>query len=180
MGNRLTKIYTRTGDDGSTGLGDGTRVSKDHVRVDCYGSVDETNAQIGVVLALSIADNIRQCLTPIQHRLFDLGGELCIPGHTVLTQEHVEQLEESIDALNENLPPLKEFVLPGGNPAAAHCHVARCVCRRSERLLVTLGKEESINPYALRYVNRLSDLLFVIARVLARADGGNEIYWQRD
>lgn len=180
MGNRLTKIYTCTGDDGSTGLGDGTRVSKDHVRVDCYGSVDETNAQIGVVLALSIADNIRQCLTPIQHRLFDLGGELCIPGHTVLTQEHVEQLEESIDALNENLPPLKEFVLPGGNPAAAHCHVARCVCRRSERLLVTLGKEESINPYALRYVNRLSDLLFVIARVLARADGGNEIYWQRD
>ena len=180
MGNRLTKIYTCTGDDGSTGLGDGTRVSKDHVRVDCYGSVDETNAQIGVVLALSIADNIRQCLAPIQHRLFDLGGELCIPGHTVLTQEHVEQLEESIDALNENLPPLKEFVLPGGNPAAAHCHVARCVCRRSERLLVTLGKEESINPYALRYVNRLSDLLFVIARVLARADGGNEIYWQRD
>lgn len=180
MGNRLTKIYTCTGDDGSTGLGDGTRVSKDHVRVDCYGSVDETNALIAVVLTHSLVDNVQEYLAAIQHRLFDLGGELCIPGHTILAAEHVKQLESQIDTLNEVLPPLKEFILPGGSAAAAHCHVARAVCRRSERLLVTLNKEEQVNPHALRYLNRLSDLLFVIARVLTLSNGGDEVYWQRD
>jgi len=180
MGNRLTKIYTCTGDDGSTGLGDGTRVGKDHVRVDCYGSVDETNALIGVVLTHSIPDDIQECLAAIQHRLFDLGGELCIPGHTILTPEHVKRLENQIDTFNEALPPLKEFILPGGSAAAAHCHVARAVCRRSERSLVTLNKSEQINPHALRYLNRLSDLLFVIARVLTRSGGGDEVYWKRD
>ncbi len=180
MANRLTKIYTCTGDDGSTGLGDGTRVSKDHIRVDCYGSVDETNALIGVVLTYSIADNVQKCLSLIQHRLFDLGGELCIPGHTMLTPEHVKQLEHQIDAFNEALPPLKEFILPGGSAAAAHCHVARAVCRRSERSLVTLSRKEPVNPHALRYLNRLSDLLFVIARILTRSEGRDEIYWQRE
>lgn len=180
MGNRLTKIYTCTGDDGSTGLGDGTRVSKDHMRVDCYGSTDETNAQIGVVLTHDIPNDVKTCLSAIQHRLFDLGGELCIPGHTILTAEHVTQLEDQIDLFNEDLPPLKEFILPGGNAAGAHCHVARTVCRRSERLLVTLSTDETINPHALKYLNRLSDLLFVIARVLTRADGSDEVYWKRD
>ena len=123
---------------------------------------------------------MQECLAPIQHRLFDLGGELCIPGHTILTQEHVERLEAYIDDFNDDLPPLKEFILPGGSAAAAHCHVARAVCRRSERLLVTLGREEAINPNALRYLNRLSDLLFVIARVLVRSENGSEIYWERD
>jgi len=180
MANRLTKIYTCTGDDGSTGLGDGTRVSKDHIRVDCYGSVDETNALIGVVLTHKLPDKVQECLSLIQHRLFDLGGELCIPGHTILKQAHVEHLEASIDDLNSKLPPLKEFILPGGSPAAAHCHVARTVCRRSERLLVTLSNAETVNPSALHYLNRLSDLLFVIARVLIHAEKGKEIYWQRD
>jgi len=131
MGNRLTKIYTCTGDDGSTGLGDGTRVGKDHVRVDCYGSVDETNALIGVVLTHSIPDDIQECLAAIQHRLFDLGGELCIPGHTILTPEHVKRLENQIDTFNEALPPLKEFILPGGSAAAVFkpsIRFAFCYC----------------------------------------------------
>ncbi len=180
MGNRLTKIYTCTGDDGSTGLGDGSRISKDHIRVECYGSTDETNSLIGVVLSHDIPEAINEYLSQIQHRLFDLGGELCIPGHVMIKSSHVEQLETYIDSLNEDLPPLKEFILPGGNQSAAHCHVARAVCRRSERLLVTLNKEETVNPESLRYLNRLSDLLFVTARVLARENGGKEVYWQRD
>lgn len=180
MGNRLTKIYTCTGDDGNTGLGDGTRVSKDHIRVDCYGSVDESNALIGVVLSHDLPNNVSSCLRWVQHRLFDLGGELCIPGHIMINAAHVEQLEHNIDAFNKDLPPLKEFVLPDGNAAAAHCHVARAVCRRSERLLVTLNREETVNPEGLRFLNRLSDLLFVVSRVLARQHGGKEIYWERE
>ncbi len=180
MGNRLTKIYTCTGDDGSTGLGDGSRIDKDHIRVECYGSVDETNSFIGLVISDDIPDQVGTYLSTIQHRLFDLGGELCIPGHVMITESHVAQLETYIDTLNEDLPPLKEFILPGGSQAAAHCHVARAISRRAERLLVSLNRLEPVNPQALRYLNRLSDLLFVMARVIARSNGGKEVYWQRD
>ena len=180
MGNRLSKIYTRTGDDGSTGLGDGSRVAKDSLRVEAYGSVDETNSCIGVILAqAALSPEVRRCLTDVQHDLFDLGGELCIPGHRVIAPSHVERLERELDALNENLPPLKEFILPGGGAAAAACHVARAVCRRAERRCWTLAGEESVAPEALSYLNRLSDLLFVIARVLARAESGSEVFWRR-
>jgi cob(I)alamin adenosyltransferase len=180
MGNRLSKIYTRTGDDGSTGLGDGSRVSKDSLRVEAYGSIDEANSCIGVVLAHDpLPDAVRRCLTDVQHDLFDLGGELCIPGHRMIAAHHIERLEQELDALNESLPPLKEFILPGGGPAAAACHVARTVCRRAERRCWTLAQAESVAPEALQYLNRLSDLLFVIARVLARETQGGEVFWRR-
>ena len=179
MGNRLSKIYTRTGDDGSTGLGDGSRVAKDSVRVESYGSVDETNSCVGVVLAhTTLPPAVRGCLTEVQHDLFDLGGELCIPGHRMITAAHVERLERELDALNEDLPPLKEFILPGGGAAAAACHVARAVCRRAERRCWTLAAVETVAPEALQYLNRLSDLLFVIARVLARQSPGGEVVWR--
>jgi cob(I)alamin adenosyltransferase len=180
VGNRLSKIYTRTGDDGSTGLGDGSRVSKDSARVEAYGSIDEANSCIGVVLAHdALPDGIRRCLTEVQHDLFDLGGELCIPGHRMIAAAHVERLERELDALNDGLPPLKEFILPGGGSAAAACHVARTVCRRAERRCWTLAHTESVAPEALHYLNRLSDLLFVIARVLAREAQGTEVFWRR-
>jgi len=181
MGNRLSKIYTRTGDDGTTGLGDGTRVSKDDPRVAAYGTVDETNSAIGVVLAHpSVPDDIRRCLTEVQHDLFDLGGELCIPGARVITGEHTVRLEVELDRLNEDLPRLKEFILPGGGPAAAACHVARTVCRRAERDVWTLASASEVAPEVTRYLNRLSDLLFVMARVLARAENGSEVLWRHD
>ncbi len=180
MANRLSKIYTRTGDDGSTGLGDGSRVSKDSLRVEAYGSVDEANSCIGVVLAQgALPNDIRRILTDVQHDLFDLGGELCIPGHRIIAASYIERLERELDALNENLPPLKEFILPGGGAAAAACHVARTVCRRAERRCWTLAQTEKIAPEALQYLNRLSDLLFVIARVLAREAQGTEVTWRR-
>jgi cob(I)alamin adenosyltransferase len=179
MGNRLSKIYTRTGDDGSTGLGDGTRVAKDSLRVEAYGTVDEANSAVGVVLgAPALPPEIRRCLIEIQHDLFDLGGELCIPGHTMIGAARVQRLEKELDGFNENLPALKEFILPGGGQAAAACHLARTVCRRAERRVWSLAREESVSPEALKYLNRLSDLLFVIARVLARADQG-EVVWRR-
>jgi cob(I)alamin adenosyltransferase len=179
MANRLSKIYTRTGDDGSTGLGDGTRVDKEHVRVEAYGSVDETNCAVGMVLAQpQLAPSIVECLTQVQHDLFDLGGELCIPGHRMIGAEHVSRLELELDGFNADLPPLKEFILPGGGAAAAACHVARAVCRRAERRCWSLARTESIAPEALKYLNRLSDLLFVIARVLARQATG-EVLWRR-
>lgn len=179
MGNRLSKIYTRTGDDGSTGLGDGTRVAKDSLRVEAYGTVDEANSAVGVVLgAPALPPEIRRCLIEIQHDLFDLGGELCIPGHAMIGAAHVQRLEKDLDGFNENLPALKEFILPGGGQAAAACHLARTVCRRAERRVWSLAREESVSPEALKYLNRLSDLLFVIARVLARADQG-EVVWRR-
>lgn len=179
MGNRLSKIYTCTGDSGETGLGDGSRVAKDDARVEAYGTVDETNSAIGVVLSHQIDnDTICRCLTDVQHDLFDLGGELCIPGHEMIDDSHIERLERILDGLNDQLPALKEFILPGGNPAAANCHLARTICRRAERRVHTLSRSEPINPAGLRYLNRLSDLLFVIARILARADGGNEVLWQ--
>ncbi|MEL7538427.1 MAG: cob(I)yrinic acid a,c-diamide adenosyltransferase [Pseudomonadota bacterium] len=180
MGNRLTKIYTRTGDDGTTGLGDGTRVAKDHPRVEAYGTVDEANSAIGVVLAFdSLSDEIRACLIEIQHDLFDLGGELCIPGYTKIDDAYASRLEAELDRLNEQLPALKDFILPGGGPAAAACHVARTVCRRAERRVHTLANNEPVNPAVPQYLNRLSDLLFVVARVLARAENGTEVIWAR-
>ncbi len=180
MANRLTKIYTRTGDDGSTGLGDGSRVSKDSLRVESYGTVDEANSCIGVVLAHdALPKDIRRVLTDVQHDLFDLGAELCIPGHRLIVASYIERLERELDALNENLPPLKEFILPGGGAAAAACHVARTVCRRAERRCWTLAQTESVAPEVMQYLNRLSDLLFVIARVLAREAQGSETFWRR-
>jgi cob(I)alamin adenosyltransferase len=180
MGNRLSKIYTRTCDDGSTGLGDGTRVAKDSLRVEAYGTVDETNSAVGVVLGFpALPPEIRTSLTEIQHDLFDLGGELCIPGHTMISAAHVARLEKELDAFNETLPALKEFVLPGGGQAAAACHLARTVCRRAERRVWSLAHGEGVSSEALKYLNRLSDLLFVIARLLARADEG-EVVWRRN
>jgi cob(I)alamin adenosyltransferase len=180
MGNRLSKIYTRTGDDGDTGLGDGSRVAKENPRVEAYGTVDETNSAVGVVLGVpTLPPEIRRCLTEIQHDLFDLGGELCIPGHVMISAAHVDRLEKELDAFNEDLPPLKDFILPGGGPAAAACHLARAVCRRAERRCWSLARTESVAPEALKYLNRLSDLLFVLARVLARATEGGEVIWRR-
>jgi cob(I)alamin adenosyltransferase len=180
MGNRLTKIYTRTGDDGSTGLGDGARVAKESLRVEAYGTVDETSSAIGVVLAVpTLPDEIRRCLIDVQHDLFDLGGELCIPGHRAITAAYILRLEETLDTFNDTLPPLKDFILPGGGPAAAACHVARAVCRRAERRTWSLARVEEVAPDALKYLNRLSDLLFVMARVLARQEQGTETLWRR-
>ena len=179
MGNRLSKIYTRTGDDGTTGLGDGGRVPKESLRVEAYGAVDEANSAVGMVLAVaSIPDSVRRCLTEVQHDLFDLGGELCIPGHRIIQASHVERLERELDALNDPLPPLKDFILPGGGPAAAACHMARTICRRAERRAWSLARDENVAPEALKYLNRLSDLLFVIARVLARHESGSEVLWR--
>ena len=177
MGNRLSKIYTRTGDKGTTGLGDGSRVDKDDLRVETYGTVDELNSLVGLVLTSEVCQEVRDCLTRTQHELFDLGGELCMPGYTLVPDTCVEQLETDLDHFNQDLPPLKDFILPGGSEAAARCHLARTVCRRAERLMVSLAKVEDINEASLRYLNRLSDLLFVIARVLARANGGKEVIW---
>jgi len=179
VGNRLSKIYTRTGDDGSTGLGDGARVAKESLRVEAYGSVDEANSAVGVVLAVpTLPDAVRRCLTEVQHDLFDLGGELCIPGHRMITAAYVDRLESELDGFNDPLPPLKDFILPGGGPAAAACHVARTVCRRAERRCWSLARVEEVAPEALKYLNRLSDLLFVIARVLARRESGSEVLWR--
>jgi len=177
MGNRLSKIYTRTGDKGTTGLGDGARVDKDSLRVEAYGTVDEVNSTVGLVLATELPEAVRDCLVNVQHELFDLGGELCMPGYTLVPESYVERLENSLDAFNEDLPPLKDFILPGGSEAAARCHVARTVARRAERRVISLAHNETVNEASIRYLNRLSDLLFVIARVLARHEGGSEVLW---
>lgn len=179
MGNRLTRIYTRTGDDGTTGLGTGDRVPKDCPRVEAFGTVDELNCCLGLVLAVpELPAGIRECLPAIQHRLFDLGGELAVPGREVLIEDDVAGLEALLDRFNDDLPPLKDFVLPGGNAGAATCHLARAVCRRAERRLVSLRRDEAVSGISIRYLNRLSDLLFVMARVLARQDGGSEVIWE--
>ena len=181
MGNRLSKIYTRTGDDGTTGLGDGSRTPKDSARVEAYGTVDEANSAIGMVLAASaVPDDVRACLTEVQHDLFELGGELCIPGHAAVHDTFIERLENELDAFNEDLPRLKEFILPGGGQAAAACHLARTIVRRAERRTYTLANLEDVRPEVVRYLNRLSDLLFVIARVLARVESGTEVLWNRE
>ena len=178
MGNRLSRIYTRTGDDGSTGLGDGSRVAKDDARVNAFGTVDEANSALGVLLAVALPDDVRALLTRIQHQLFDLGGELCIPGHAAIQQGDVAALEQQLDHYNASLPALQEFILPAGGEAAARCHLARTIVRRAERETVTLARLEPVRSEALQYLNRLSDLLFVLARVLARADGQGEVLWQ--
>ena len=180
MGNRLSKIYTRTGDDGTTGLGDGSRVAKDDVHVEAYGTLDELNSVIGVLLAENLSPDIAAVLQPIQHELFDLGSEFCLPGYNAITAEHVQRLEESLDKFNESLPPLKEFILPGGSRAAALCHLARTVCRRAERRAWTLHKQHPQNPESIKYLNRLSDLLFVLARMIARQDETQEVQWKHE
>lgn len=178
MGYRLSKIYTRTGDDGSTGLGDGTRVPKDHSRVEAFGTVDELNSALGVALSFGLPADVRDALAAVQHELFDLGGELCIPGSQAIGQAHVTRLERALDTLNALLPPLKEFILPGGSQAAALLHLARAICRRAERRTVHLAQSETVNRHAIEYLNRLSDLLFVSARYVNAADQVAEVLWQ--
>ncbi|MCI0399952.1 MAG: cob(I)yrinic acid a,c-diamide adenosyltransferase [Gammaproteobacteria bacterium] len=180
MGHRISRVYTRTGDEGDTGLGDGSRIEKSSLRIAAMGDVDELNSEIGLLLSCDIPKRIREPLNEVQHDLFDLGGELAVPGAAAITPGYVVRLEENLDALNRTLPPLEEFVLPGGSPAAAICHVGRAVCRRAERKVVELAKHENVNPQALCYLNRLSDLLFVLARTLVREVGGAEVLWQRD
>jgi cob(I)alamin adenosyltransferase len=181
MGNRLSKIVTRTGDDGSTGLGDGSRVRKDSARIEACGSVDELNSCLGVVLAIgTLPPAIAAELFEVQHDLFDLGGELAIPGHRMIAAGQVLRLEAAVERFNQQLPPLKEFILPGGGPAAAACHVARTICRRAERNVWALAASEAVNPELTMYLNRLSDLLFVLARLLARQESGSEVLWRRD
>jgi cob(I)alamin adenosyltransferase len=181
MGHRLSRIYTRTGDDGTTGLGDGARVRKDDARVEAYGTVDEANSSIGIVLAVpGLPADVARCLVEVQHDLFDLGGELCIPGTQVIREERVTGLETVLDRFNEPLPALKDFILPGGGPAAAACHLARTIVRRAERRVWTLAASETVNPAVPKYLNRLSDLLFVMARVLARHENGTEVLWRHD
>ncbi|TFH50340.1 MAG: cob(I)yrinic acid a,c-diamide adenosyltransferase [Lysobacterales bacterium] len=176
MGHRLSKIYTRTGDAGTTGLANGSRVDKDDIRVEAMGAVDELNSHVGVILAHDIPTEMRECLTDVQHALFDIGGEIAIPGSSTVTAQYVEALESTLDKVNATLPPLKEFILPGGGRAAAAVHVARAVCRRAERILLTLSRRDDVNLHSRVYLNRLSDLFFVLARALARAHG-NEVYW---
>jgi cob(I)alamin adenosyltransferase len=180
MGHRLSKIYTRTGDDGTTGLANGERIEKADPRVAAFGDVDETNSALGVLLAEpDLPPVIGTSLTQIQHELFEIGAELSLPGYRAITGEHVARLEQQLDALNAELPPLEEFVLPGGTRAAAICHLARTICRRAERSAWGAAKLTTLNPDLARYLNRLSDLLFVMARWLARRDGGREILWRR-
>lgn len=181
MGNRLSKIVTRTGDDGSTGLADGARVPKESARIEACGTVDELNSALGVLLAVvDLPAAMAAQLLEIQHDLFDLGGELAIPGSVVITAQQVEGLEALVESWNAALPPLREFVLPGGGPAAASCHLARSICRRAERRCWALSRSEPLGPQALRYLNRLSDLLFILARVLARHAKGSEVMWRRE
>jgi cob(I)alamin adenosyltransferase len=180
MGNRLSKIYTRTGDDGFTGLGDGSRVLKDSLRVNAYGTVDEANSALGLLIAHGVPDAMQQVLIRVQHQLFNLGGELCVPGMALVHQADVDRLEADLDGFNADLPPLKDFILPGGGLAASACHIARTVTRRAEREVVTLARKEDVRPEVIRYLNRLSDLLFVLARVLARASGYGEVLWQHE
>ncbi len=180
MGHRLSKIVTRTGDAGTTGLGDGTRVAKDSTRIGAIGAIDELNSTLGLLLSEALPDGIAQCLTSIQHDLFDLGGELSIPGHVAVTDAHVTRLEDAVERFNADLGPLKEFVLPGGTRSASLAHVSRTVCRRAERALVRLAATEPVSDAVRRYVNRLSDLLFVLARALNRAGGRTDVLWRKD
>jgi cob(I)alamin adenosyltransferase len=180
MGNRLSKLVTRTGDGGTTGLGDGSRVSKDALRIEAIGAVDELNSSLGVVAATpALPPDIGHCLLRIQHDLFDLGGELAVPGHTMVTDAHVARIEADVERFNARLPPLKEFILPGGGMTAAHCHLARTIARRAERRCWTLSHAEPLGEAVCVYLNRLSDLLFVLARLLARHEHGSEVLWDR-
>jgi cob(I)alamin adenosyltransferase len=179
MGNRLSKITTRTGDDGTTGLGDGSRIGKHEARIAAIGDVDELNSHLGVLLAEPLPEAVRADLTAIQHDLFDLGGELCMPGHSMIGTAQLVRLDGRIDAYNAGLPPLREFILPAGVRAAALAHVCRTVCRRAERSIVALGLQAELNAAPRHYINRLSDLLFVLARVLNRENGGaGDVLWR--
>ena len=180
MGNRLSKIATRTGDDGTTGLGDGSRVDKDSLRVHAMGDVDELNSHIGLLLCESLPGMLRRELVTIQHDLFDMGGELCIPGFVMITDSHVGRLDGLLEKYNADLPPLADFILPAGCRAAAQAHVCRTVCRRAERAIVALGRADALHDNPRRYMNRLSDLLFVLSRVLNRFAGGDDVLWQKD
>lgn len=180
MGNRLTQIATRTGDDGSTGLGDNTRVSKGHLRVHAMGDVDELNSHIGLLLCEPLPADVRELLVDVQHQLFNLGGELAMPGYTLLKDEALLQLDQALETHNATLPRLAEFILPAGTRAASQAHVCRTVARRAERAIVALGAVEVVNDAPRRYLNRLSDLLFVLARVLNRVDGDDDVYWKSE
>ena len=178
MGYRLSKIYTRTGDDGTTGLSDASRIDKDSLRIQAIGTVDELNSLLGLICSEDIDDKSRNSLTEIQHRLFDLGGELSMPGHVFLSKESVNNLEQKLDWMNDDLEPLEDFILPGGCKAAAACHVARSVCRRAERDVVSLFRSDAVSTVVPAYLNRLSDLLFVMARYLNKAKQQPDILWQ--
>ena len=180
MGHRLSKIVTRTGDAGTTGLGDGSRVAKDAPRIAAIGAVDELNSTLGVLLADDLPAAVRDCLVQVQHDLFDLGGELSIPGHVAVGEAHVVRLEDAVEAFNAELEPLREFILPGGTRPAALAHVARTVCRRAERDVVTLAASDPVSDPTRRYLNRLSDLLFVVARTLNRVAGRPDVLWRHD
>lgn len=180
MGNRLSKIATRTGDKGTTGLGDGSRIDKDSARIASLGDVDELNSFVGLLLCEPMPAELREELISIQHDLFDLGGELCIPGYQMITDEHVLRLDNLLEKYNADLPVLQEFILPAGSRAASIAHLCRTVCRRAERSIVTLGKTETINEHPRQYVNRLSDLMFVLSRVLNRFAGGSDVLWQHE
>ncbi|WP_251864326.1 cob(I)yrinic acid a,c-diamide adenosyltransferase [Achromobacter sp. Marseille-Q4962] len=177
MANRLSVIATRTGDDGTTGLGDGSRTPKDAVRIAAIGDVDELNSVIGVLLTEDLPAEISADLLTIQHDLFDMGAELCIPGHTALTDEHIVRLDARLAHYNKTLPPLREFILPGGSRGSAQAHVARTVCRRAERAVVTLARTDSVNPPVRQYLNRLSDLMFVLARCINQHAGQKDTFW---
>ncbi len=178
MGHRLSKIYTKTGDDGTTGLGDGSRISKSALRIAAIGDIDELNSVMGLVISETDDSLITDLLSTIQHHLFDCGAELCLPDYHTIKAEHSRFVEQSLDQINQALPRLKEFILPGGSKDAAYCHLARSICRRAERTLVSLDQDEKLSEDLLRYLNRLSDLLFVIARHLARRHGEGEVLWQ--
>jgi len=180
MGHRLSKIVTRTGDAGTTGLGDGSRVAKDSARIEAIGTVDELNSTLGMLLAEVLPDDVASCLIEIQHDLFDLGGELSIPGYTAVTDAHVVRLEAAVERFNANLAPLKEFILPGGSRAASLAHVGRTVCRRAERAVVHLAQTDVVGAPARKYLNRLSDLLFVLARELNRVAGQADALWHKN
>ena len=180
MGNRLSKIATRTGDSGETGLGDGKRVAKDSARIQALGDIDELNSVIGALLAEKLPAGVRRALLQVQHDLFDLGGETCIPGHQMIEKAQVLRLDGLLAAYNKRLPALKEFILPGGTRAAAAAHLARTVCRRAERSLVALGRAETIGAHARQYLNRLSDLLFVLGRALNRAGKRGDVLWRHE
>ncbi len=178
MGKRLSRIATKTGDDGTTGLADGSRVAKDSLRIAALGEVDELNSHIGIIAAFQIPDDVRRILNRAQHQLFDVGAELCVPGSNKVGDDYVSELDAALEHFNAPLPALREFILPGGCPAAAAAHVARTVCRRAERVLIALAGEEEVSKPVRQYVNRLSDLLFVLARVINRAAGVDDPYWK--
>ena len=180
MGNRLSKIATRTGDNGTTGLGDGSRTDKDSARIAALGDVDELNSFVGLLLCEPMPAELREELISIQHDLFYLGGELCIPGYQMITDVHVIRLDNLLQKYNADLPVLQEFILPAGSRAASIAHLCRTVCRRAERSIVTLGKAEAINEFPRQYVNRLSDLMFVLSRALNRFAGGTDVLWQHE